>query len=132
MRWTHLAGGLVAIATAIALVLPGGVGAAEPTPTATSPILPPPPTGTFTPSPPAWSAGGLGLAVYSGGTVNDLEAAAMYAGASGVWVQDAAGTFRLLVARGPVFLNDQFAGAFPAQSAGAPNFWQPIAVTLVK
>jgi len=47
-------------------------------------------------------------------------------------VQDAAGTFRLLIARGPVFLNDQFAGAFPPQSAGAPNFWQPIAVTLVK
>lgn len=140
MRETSLAGGLLALALAFAAVLvwPGAAGAQTPAPTpsptatATAPILPGPPVGTFTPAPPAWSDRGLSLVVYSGGTVSDLEAAAMYAGASGVWVQDAGGVFQLLVARGPVFLNEQFAGAFPAASAGAPNFVRPIAVTLVK
>ncbi|MGE3856793.1 MAG: hypothetical protein AB7G21_07535 [Dehalococcoidia bacterium] len=132
VRWVQIAGVVLAVVIAIALVLPGVGRAAEPTPTATAPILPGPPVGTFTPSPPTWSDRGLALAVYSGGTVSDLEAAAMYAGASGVWVQDAGGNFQLLVARGPVFLNDQFAGAFPPQSPGGANFWRPIAVTLVK
>ena len=136
MRWTHLAGGLVAIATAIALVLPGGVGAAEPTPTATSPILPPPPTGTFTPSPPAWSAGGLGLAVYSGGNIDQLEVAAQLAGAKGVWVQDTTGRYALLPVNGPAFLKAGFASAFPAagaaNGANGMNFPEVIAVTLVR
>lgn len=136
VRWANLAGGLLAVVIAAVLVWPGAAGAqaptATPTPVATAPILPAPPIGTFTPAPPVWSDRGLALVVYSGGTVSDLEAAAMYAGATGVWVQDAGGVFQLLVARGPVFLNDQFAGAFPAASAGAPNFVRPIAVTLVK
>ena len=47
-------------------------------------------------------------------------------------MQDVTGRFQLLIARGPIFVNDQFAGAFPPAAAGAPNFASMVAVTLVK
>ena len=51
--------------------------------------------------------------MFSGGTFDQLEAAARAAGATGLWVQDSGGQFRLLVIGGPAFLRDQFRAAFP-------------------
>lgn len=64
--------------------------------------------------------------VFSDGTVDQLEAAARAASMSGVWAQDAAGTFRLLVVGGPAFLKEQFKAAFP------DGFPGPTAVTLTR
>lgn len=111
------------------------------------PTLPPPtssgvttsPTATSTPAPAATPTGSIGFAgpviysvsgqsltVFPGGTFDELEAAARGAAATGVWMQDAQGTFRLLVVGGPVFLRDQFRAAFPN---GLPS---NTAVTLVR
>ena len=90
----------------------------------------PPVSGTFIPSP-VYGNLGAALVVYSGGTVDALEIAAGNAGASGVWVQDATGRYQLLPVQAPAFLKSGFASAFPAASPNAPNFPQPIAVTLV-
>ena len=100
------------------------------TPTATPTV-----TGTPTPTPVVsgafvrpvlFSSAGQSLAVFNGGSFDQLESAARSAGAAGVWVQDAGGRFRLLVVNGPGFLRDQFRAAFPD---GLPtNF----AVTLVR
>ena len=90
----------------------------------------PPPPGTFVPSP-VYGNLGAALVVYSGGTVDGLQIAAGNAGASGVWVQDATGRYQLLPVQAPAFLKSGFASAFPAASPSAPNFPQPIAVTLV-
>jgi hypothetical protein len=98
----------------------------SPTPTATPTVTPTPGTpGTFS-RPVLFSPSGQSLAVFEGGTFDQLEQAARTAGASGVWVQDVGGTFRLLVIGGPAFLRDQFRAAFP--SGFPPN----IAVTLVR
>ena len=50
----------------------------------------------------------------------------MGAGASGVWVQDATGTYRLLVVNGPAFLRASFGSAFTGGLAAST------AVTLVR
>ncbi|MDA0302325.1 MAG: matrixin family metalloprotease [Chloroflexi bacterium] len=98
------------------------VATATPTPTASpSPVTP----GTFS-RPVLFSPAGQSLAVFEGGSFDQLEAAARNANASGVWVQDAGGSFRLMVVNGPAFLRDQFRAAFP--SGIPPN----IAVTLVR
>lgn len=68
--------------------------------------------GTFAASP-AFSDSGLAAAVFNGGTPAQLESAALQAGATGVWVQDSSGAFRLLIVGGPAFLSATFAGAFP-------------------
>ena len=62
---------------------------------------------------PAFSASGQALVIFAGGSVEQLEAAASAARATGVWVQDAGGAFRLLVVGGPAFLKEQFAASFP-------------------
>ncbi|MFA7249058.1 MAG: matrixin family metalloprotease [Dehalococcoidia bacterium] len=61
-----------------------------------------------------FSPSGQALAVFGGGSLSQLEAAARSASAAGVWVQDPGGAFRLLVVDGPPFLRAQFAAAFPA------------------
>ena len=66
------------------------------------------------------------LAVFSGGSVAQLEASATVSIVNGVWVQDATGTFRLLVVGGPAFINDQFRASFPT------GFAANTAVTLVR
>ena len=86
-----------------------------PTPTATLPpavVTPTSATGAFV-TPVMFSSSGQALAVFSGGTFDQLEAAARAAGATGLWVQDSGGQFRLLVIGGPAFLRDQFRAAFP-------------------
>ncbi len=54
------------------------------------------------------------LAVFSGGSVEQLAGAIAASGASGAWVQDARGRFLLVVAGGPAFLRDAVAAAYPA------------------
>ena len=128
-----LAGIVLALGSALSPQLAEAQTATTPTPTAQQTVMPSiDPPGEFTPVRPVYSSGGLALAVFSGGFVGDLEWNAFYAGASGVWVQDVTGRFQLLIARGPIFVNDQFAGAFPPAAAGAPNFASMVAVTLVK
>ncbi len=61
--------------------------------------------------------GSTALAVFKGGTVDQLEATAQDAGATGVWVQDGGGTPRLLVVGGPGFVSSAFRAAF---SRGVP------------
>ena len=56
--------------------------------------------------------GGTALAVFKGGTIDELEATAQAAGATGVWVQDGGGTPRLLVVGGPGFVSSTFRAAF--------------------
>ena len=100
---------------------------ASPTPTRTPVLSAATPTGSLGfAGPVVFSAVGQSLTVFPSGTFDDLEAAARGAAASGVWVQDARGTFRLFVVGGPVFLRDQFRAAFPN---GLPAH---TAVTLVR
>lgn len=77
-------------------------------------------------APPVFGSGGQAAAVFLGGSVDDLEAAARDAGANGVWAQDAGGRFELLVVGGPPFLRDAFATRFPAA------FPTAVAVTLTR
>ncbi len=69
---------------------------------------------------------GRALAVYNGGTVAQLEAVARAADASGVWVQDAAGAYQLLILDGPSFVNEGFRAKFTT------GFSTAIAVTLTR
>lgn len=89
------------------LVISPVITSPAPTPAAT-----PAATGAFV-TPVMFSSSGQALAVFSGGTFDQLEAAARAAGATGLWVQDGGGQFRLLVISGPAFLRDQFRAAFP-------------------
>jgi len=75
---------------------------------------------------PVFSGNGQALAVFSGGTVADLERAAAAAHAAGVWAQDAGGAYRLLIVGGPAFTSDAFTASFPA------GFASVTAVTLVR
>ncbi len=71
------------------------------------------PAGTFTSAPP-YAASGLANVVFSGGTTDQLEAAAKSVSADGVWVQGTSGSFELLVVGGPAFLKDAFRSKMPA------------------
>ena len=73
--------------------------------------------GTFV-SAPNFGAGSSALVIFNGGTVAALEAAVLAAGGSGVWVQDASGTFQLLIGNGPMFLSDAFSAKFPGGFTG--------------
>ncbi len=75
---------------------------------------------------PSFSAGGQALVVFGGGSVAQLEVAAKAAGATGVWAQQANGTYRLLVIGGPTFVNDGFRAAFAA------GFGAAAAITLTR
>jgi hypothetical protein len=68
---------------------------------------------------PTFGAGTQAAAVFLGGSVDQLEAAARATGANGVWVQDGGGRFQLLVAGGPAFLRDAFTAQFPGGFATA-------------
>ena len=84
-------------------------------PVTTPPVVAPPATGgagTFVAAP-TFSASGQALVIFSGGTADQLEAAASGAKATGAWVQDSGGAYRLLVVGGPSFLKDQFKAQFP-------------------
>ena len=76
------------------------------------PAPPPAGDGRFR-SPPVFSAAGPALAIFGGGSVDQLEAAARGAEAGGAWVQDRNGTLHLLIIGGPAFLGDAFRAAFP-------------------
>ena len=75
---------------------------------------------------PTFGTNAQALAVFPGGPITQLEAAARAVGASGVWVQDSSGGYQLLVVGGATFLRDLFNGRFPSGLAG------PTAVTLVR
>ena len=75
---------------------------------------------------PIFSASGQAFVVYAGGSSAQLEAVAAEAGATGVWVQNTAGKFFLLVVKGPAFLRQEFDAAFPTGFAGTT------AMTLVR
>lgn len=68
--------------------------------------------GTFLAAP-AFSPVGQALVIFGGGSVDQLASAMSTACVRGVWVQDAGGTFSLLVLGGPAFLNEEFQGRFP-------------------
>ncbi len=74
----------------------------------------------------AFTSDGLANVVFAGGSVDDLDAAAAGASASGVWAQDGSGAFSLLVVGGPSFLKDGFRAKFPA------GFKTAAAVTLTR
>ena len=76
--------------------------------------------GTFAGTP-VFGPSGQALAIFGGGTVDQLAAAGANVQASGVWVQDGAGTFQLLIVGGPSFLQDNFTTKFP-------NGLQPVTV----
>ena len=82
-------------------------------------------TGRFITTP-VLGAGGLALAVFGGGSVDQLEAATGDIAARGVWVQDRTGAFHLLVVNGPAFLRREFASFFPSGFPGTT------AVTITK
>ena len=70
---------------------------------------------------PAFSRDGIALTIFRGGSLEQLEASARAAGASGAWVQDVDGTMHLQVVDGPAFLNEAvretFARGIPAVTA---------------
>lgn len=70
-----------------------------------------------------FSASGVGMGVFAGGTVDGLAHAAGLHEADGVWVQDTDGMFQLLLTSGPAFLKEDFANHFsdeiPASTAVA-------------
>lgn len=113
-------------ATTVAVTQVGGVSASltnpftvtggPTTPAPTTPVTPPPAagggTGAFVGTP-TFSASGQALVIFGGGSVDQLESAAQGAKATGAWVQDASGAYRLLVVGGPAFLKDQFRAQFP-------------------
>jgi len=70
-------------------------------------------------TPPVFSSSGTALTIFAGGTVDQLEASAKAAGATGAWVQDWTGRPRLLVIGGPAFLTEQFRTAFATGIASA-------------
>ena len=86
-------------------------------------VVPPAVSGAFA-SPPIVGRGGLALAVFNGGSVAQLEAAAVSVGARGVWVQDGTGAYHLLVVNGPEFVLQEFVSFFP------DGFPTTIAVTI--
>jgi len=116
------AGGIRAV-NAAATATPG-----VPAPVAQVAPMPPPPGFTSTPT---YGNLGLALVVFTGGTVEELGAAAGAVGASGAWVQDSTGRYQLLPVGAPPFVESSFAGAFPAPAPGLPNFPGLTAVTLV-
>ena len=77
-------------------------------------------------APPVFGASGQAAVVFLGGSVDQLEAAAASAGATGVWVQDSGGAFQPLVVRGPSFLRDGFTARFPG------GFTTATAATLIR
>ena len=89
-----------------------------------------PTSGAFVTAP-TYDPRGFAFVVFSGGSIDDLEAASRGAGASGAWVQDAQGRYQLLVVDGPPFLRADFVAAFPPATGGAPNFTGTTAVTLI-
>ena len=85
-------------------------------PPVTPPVITPPVSGgagAFVAAP-VFSASGQALVIFGGGTVDQLEGASSSAKATGAWVQDVSGTYRLLVVGGPTFLKDQFKASFAA------------------
>ena len=88
--------------------------AATPAPVVTPPVA----AGTKFAATPIFDATGRSLAVFTGGSVNDLTTAATDARASGVWVQDSTGMFQLFIVGGPSFIGDQFRAKFTAGFSG--------------
>lgn len=72
-------------------------------------------------APPVFGSGTQALVVFTGGTVDELEAASRNARSSGAWVQDARGAYHLLVIDGPSFLKDMFRANFPQGFLGATS-----------
>jgi len=85
---------------------------------------------SFSPKP-VYSASGLALVVFPGGTLDQLEAAQREVGAIGAWVQDARGDFQVLPVGAPAFYRRRLAELFPAAGTGAANIDHLVSVTLV-
>lgn len=107
----------IMLAAALVLIVGVGLASARAAEAQTAPSF----VGT-----PIFSTGGQAAAVFRGGSVADLEAAARANSATGVWLQDATGSFTLLVIGGPAFLRDVFTAKFPIGFGGA------VAVTLTR
>ena len=112
LRWQKVLAGTLTGWVAAQYLQAGGA------PVTPTPAPTPRPSGTFA-STPAFGPSGQSLAVYIGGTPDQLEAAASAIGATGIWAQEASGTYRLLIVRGPAFANAPFRTAFPQGFAGA-------------
>lgn len=61
----------------------------------------------------------VGLGIFAGGSTAALAHVVGLTGADGVWVQDAGGEFRLLLANGPAFVSAEFHRVFA--NGLAPN-----------
>lgn len=73
--------------------------------------------GTFATAP-IFGTGTQALVVFNGGSVDQLESAALAVGATGVWVQDATGAYELLIVDGPAFLKNVLKTRFPSGFVG--------------
>lgn len=104
-RVTVSDGSLDAVSDTVAVRVSNTLPVSTPTPAA--------PSGRFAATP-VFAPSGQALAVFGGGTVAQLEGAALAAQASGVWVQDALGAYQLLIVGGAAFIRDAFAARFPA------------------
>ena len=99
----------------------------------TVPAAAPAPAPTPTPAPPAtvergkiagtpvFDSTGSALAIYAGGTVDELAAEGARHKSTGIWVQDASGTYHLYVIGGPAFIGDQFRAKFPGGFASVTS-----------
>jgi hypothetical protein len=106
-RWQRVSADKVTGWVADRYLRPGVATVPVPTPAPT----PPPLSGTFVATP-RFGPTGLALAVFGGGSVDQVEAAALAGGATGVWAQDGGGAYQLLIVHGPTFANAAFRTAF--------------------
>lgn len=112
-------------ALAAAALLVGGVlGAAGYRADAAGPVR-------FLPERPVFSADGLALVVFPGGSFDDLEDATKAAGAAGAWVQDPQGNFQVLPVGAPPFYRQRLTELIPPDGKGGPNFRYMVSVTVV-
>ena len=70
---------------------------------------------------PVFDPSGKALAVFKGGTVDDLVGAATSAKATGIWLQDASGSYQLFIIGGPSFIGDAFRAKFTAGFSSATS-----------
>ena len=125
-RWVQVTGGNVTgwvAANYLSTAAPPSVNPSTIAAAITPP--PPPPRGTFAAKPVFGAGIGQATSVFLGGPVDDLVAAATEARASGVWVQNEAGEFNLLIVGGPSFIVEGFRKQFSVPFPG------PVAVTLI-
>lgn len=62
---------------------------------------------------PVFDPTGRALAVFNGGSIDQLATEAQRVDSKGIWVQASDGSYQVFVIGGPAFLNDQFRAKFP-------------------